>query len=443
MRLKTAPAFRGWIARIPDWAWLLIVTGLAILLRSLRLAWQPLWWDEGYSVFFATESLVDMLALTARDIHPPLYYGLLHLWVMGWGNAHAVTLRAFSVLVGGLTIPAMWWTTRTLFPGRARLVWVATLLLAVSPMHLFYSQEVRMYGLELLLGLLSTGWFFRLWTASTPSQRRRGILIYALVTAAALYTEYYVALLPLAHFLWAVAWGWRKPRTLLPILAAQSLTALLFLPWLIFAVPHLFDYIQAKVVADNDAPLSLLSYVTRHLSAFGGGHVPLPGQDWLRYAGAVGILVAGGLGMWGRTVAGKGRWHRASAEPVSFLVVGGLLPVGMGYVLNRLWPFFPDGGERVLFFLLPGLLMLVAGALVSGHGAKVKKEAFASSDASAGHRRMPDSAMHKGGVSRERVQVGPARALAILSALLLLIGAGAGWLPFTPSPATARTITAP
>jgi hypothetical protein len=40
-------------------------------LRSLRLDWQPLWWDEGYSVYFATEPLARMLALTARDIHPP------------------------------------------------------------------------------------------------------------------------------------------------------------------------------------------------------------------------------------------------------------------------------------------------------------------------------------------------------------------------------------
>lgn len=39
---------------------------------GLRLGWQPLWWDEGYSLYFATEPLGRMAALTAHDIHPPV-----------------------------------------------------------------------------------------------------------------------------------------------------------------------------------------------------------------------------------------------------------------------------------------------------------------------------------------------------------------------------------
>ena len=54
---------------------------LALVVRALRFEWQPLWWDEGYSVYFATESLARMVELTAHDIHPPLYYGLLHGWL--------------------------------------------------------------------------------------------------------------------------------------------------------------------------------------------------------------------------------------------------------------------------------------------------------------------------------------------------------------------------
>ena len=34
-----------------------LLTLVALGLRVLRLEWQPLWWDEGYSVYFATESL--------------------------------------------------------------------------------------------------------------------------------------------------------------------------------------------------------------------------------------------------------------------------------------------------------------------------------------------------------------------------------------------------
>ena len=63
------------------------ITLLALALRVVRLDFQPLWWDEGYSVWFAYQPIGDMLRLTALDIHPPLYYALLGAWsqVFGWG----------------------------------------------------------------------------------------------------------------------------------------------------------------------------------------------------------------------------------------------------------------------------------------------------------------------------------------------------------------------
>src|SRR4051794_31973639 len=55
-------------------------------LRLLRLSWQPLWWDEGYSIYFATEPVSRMLWLTAQDIPPPFYFLLLHGWFALLGN---------------------------------------------------------------------------------------------------------------------------------------------------------------------------------------------------------------------------------------------------------------------------------------------------------------------------------------------------------------------
>jgi len=82
---------------------LLTLFGLA--LRVVRLEFQPLWWDEGYTVWFATHPLGQMAALTAQDIHPPLYYALLRGWTLLLGTG-PVALRLFSVAVGTLTIPA-------------------------------------------------------------------------------------------------------------------------------------------------------------------------------------------------------------------------------------------------------------------------------------------------------------------------------------------------
>lgn len=43
---------------------------LGLILRLIRLDFQPLWWDEGYSVWFAGQSLADMVKLTARIFTP-------------------------------------------------------------------------------------------------------------------------------------------------------------------------------------------------------------------------------------------------------------------------------------------------------------------------------------------------------------------------------------
>ena len=135
-----------------------MVTLFALFLRIIRLDFQPLWWDEGYSVWFATHPLSQMAALTAEDIHPPLYYALLHGWTELLGT-DPVALRLLSVAFGALAIPAIYLAARRLFGG-SRVPLLAALLLAINPMHVFYSQEVRMYGLVALLsiGVVTAAW---------------------------------------------------------------------------------------------------------------------------------------------------------------------------------------------------------------------------------------------------------------------------------------------
>ena len=133
--------------RPPAILWIVL---LALGLRLARLAFQPLWWDEGWSLYFATTDVGAMLNLTAVDIHPPLYYLLLHLWTLLLGPS-PLAVRLLSVLVGTATVPLLYATGRRLLGERGGLL--AALLLAISPFHVYYSQEVRMYGLVTLLGV--------------------------------------------------------------------------------------------------------------------------------------------------------------------------------------------------------------------------------------------------------------------------------------------------
>ena len=180
---------------------------LALALRLARLRFQPLWWDEGWSLYFATTDVGTMLELTAVDIHPPFYYLLLHLWTRLFGPGVG-SVRLLSILIGTATVPLLYLAGKRLLDPRVPLrspvgkrlldrrgPLMAVGLLALSPFHIYYSQEVRMYGLVTLLGLAATyfalGWEPEGWGGGQAAG-------YVLVAAAALYTQYYAAFLLLA-----------------------------------------------------------------------------------------------------------------------------------------------------------------------------------------------------------------------------------------------------
>ena len=348
--------------------WLVAALLLGFGLRSLRLDWQPLWWDEGYSVYFATEPLGRMVWLTAHDIHPPLYYALLHAWAGALGTAQPAVLRWLSIVLGGLALAALAWLAHTLFPRRPRTVVIAVLLLAISPLHIFYSQEVRMYGLALLLGLVATTfWWQALADAGQGRFRLARLVGYWLAASAGLYTLYYLALLLLAQLLWTGWWFRHRWRAAAPLFLTTVAVGLTYLPWLAYALPKLAPYVADKVTADQDQPLGLLTYVGRHSGAFVFGHVaPFPVTGIVYAALGAATLVIVLLAMrkpWRDDADSPASAQGATSSPTHALWMLVLLPAGAAFLLNLRLPFFPHGGERLLLFALPYGLLLVAEAI--------------------------------------------------------------------------------
>jgi 4-amino-4-deoxy-L-arabinose transferase-like glycosyltransferase len=341
---------------------LAILLASAFLLRVLRLDFQPLWWDEGYSVWFATNSLGEMLADTARDIHPPLYYALLHGWITLVG-ARPESLRLFSVMIGTLTVALIYAVARRL--GGERAGFIAAFLLVISPFHIYYSQEVRMYGLVTFFGLASIGLAAR-WIGEPAGEREgeKGATRWLLgagyvgATAAAMYSQYYAAFLPLAQTTYVLAQGRRARRVLIPWLMAQVVLAILYLPWLLYAGPLLVGYVAQKVVLDADRALAPLDYFGRHLAAFAGGHFEGALASWW----AVGILPLVGVGvLWYR-------FRENERRPLPFLAAQVVIPLLLGFVVSLRYPFVPPRFERLLLLALPPCLLLIAIVLASLHG---------------------------------------------------------------------------
>ncbi len=359
--------------------WVLFFTLLGFSLRVQQLNLQPLWGDEGWSIYFVVQPLGQLLALTAADIHPPLYYLLLKAWLALTGLGPE-TARLFSVAAGTLLIPTTAALGRQLLGRRAAPL--AAAVTALAPPAVYYAQEVRMYGLVTLLGVLSS-YFLSRW-AMTP--RRRFLWGYVLTAAAALYTMYYAAFLLLAHLAFLLYShpspaepdfdnkheNGETPPTppglrrhshrsntqhatrntpLLHLLPPFIAIGLLYLPWVIYAGPKLLDYISNKREVEGYAALGPLRFAWEHLAAFGLGHLPpeLAALPWL----ALPALLAVALGLWAIR-------HRHRAVLLPFTLFGPLLA---GFLVNLLFPFTPRFFERTLLLAAPAFWLLLAAGL--------------------------------------------------------------------------------
>jgi mannosyltransferase len=123
---------------------LIAITILGAILRLYDIGSKGLWIDEAFSVWMGWQSLEEMLHwLVKIDQHPPLYYTLLHFWLNMGDNAAMV--RAFSALIGVVTIPIVYRVGYRL--GGRNIGLLAATILAISPFHVRFAQETRMYTL--------------------------------------------------------------------------------------------------------------------------------------------------------------------------------------------------------------------------------------------------------------------------------------------------------
>ena len=162
---------------------LLFLLLLSFALRVYRLGDKSVWWDEGLATWAARQSLGEIAQWTASDVHPPLYFWLLHFWRWGSGDSE-FGLRFLSVAFGVLTVAVTYRLGRTIDGPQTGLL--TALLVSVSRFEVWWSQEMRMYVLAALWAALS------LWVAVRFWDRDRLVdgALYVLFTAAGLYTLY-------------------------------------------------------------------------------------------------------------------------------------------------------------------------------------------------------------------------------------------------------------
>ena len=132
---------------------LMAVVLLALTLRLLGLESQSLWVDEVVTWKGAQLPLGDLLSLRSYyAMAHSLYFAMMHGVISLLGDGEPA-LRLPSVLFGAASVPLLYVIGRDWLGHRVGLA--AALLLAVSPLHLYYSQEARPYAAVVCFTLAS------------------------------------------------------------------------------------------------------------------------------------------------------------------------------------------------------------------------------------------------------------------------------------------------
>jgi uncharacterized membrane protein len=123
---------------------------VAALFRFPGIGEQSYWFDEIISINLASRPVSEIL--TEEDGFPPLYALLVK--ALGPEAADNFSVRKLSAVFGVLSVGIILLLGAKLYDLRTGVF--AALLLALSPLHVWYSREGRMYALMVFLSILSS-----------------------------------------------------------------------------------------------------------------------------------------------------------------------------------------------------------------------------------------------------------------------------------------------
>lgn len=222
-------------------------------------SWKHIGITSGSPIFSIPETL-NNVAVHSSD-HAPLYFVLLNVWGQITGRDLA-TLRVLPLLFALL---ALAFTFRlALVAGGKGAGLDAVILTAFTAYFLYYSLEVRMYSLLILLSAWVAWAYWRVAISSAPARSFHWVAF--VIGSAAIINVHYFGFLVLAsislyHLLFSP-----KDRAWLKVPLALIVAGLFFLPWLPVALRSL----SARSIPDHDV-LSLVEALPAILSVYTNG----------------------------------------------------------------------------------------------------------------------------------------------------------------------------
>ncbi|MGC9520523.1 MAG: glycosyltransferase family 39 protein [Anaerolineae bacterium] len=339
---------------------------LAFAILVPTLCSQSIWWDEGISLHLAGLSLGDIARDRAANIHPPLYFFVLRVWVALAGRTPFAGryLSALAVTLLPAVVARFLARRVSRRAGRA-----AGLLVALAPPFVIYGQEIRAYAfLPLLtLALWSLAWppclFSSCCSELRPVETRRAVVRGGLLgfAQAVFLMTHYVGVVAVGTTAlvyagrWLTARGRRRRCVGIEWLVGAATAGLLLMPWLLqVAAAGLTSLTGEAGLANTSATALPAEYLAGLVGIFHSVGLPQALTDPLltRSSVIVGLLLLLAITLLVRS-------PKRNATPLMVMLLWGVPLLSVPVI----WALSPQSHPRyILPFVLGGWMM--AGVLV-------------------------------------------------------------------------------
>jgi uncharacterized membrane protein len=346
---------------------------LAFGLRLFNIHAESLWRDEIDVIRFAFAPTDELIrSFTRNGFNGPLYMLLMRLW-LSLSGVSDFALRYFSTLCGVALVAAVFVVARRLAGRRTAII--AAWLITISPVHIWYSTEGKMYTLQPLLLVLALYALLRVvvpgfwvdgnWRANLKTSQPAHLklwpwwLLFVVATSLAFYTHLLAPIFLIVAVAVFLAW-W--PRVRQHKKGAVIALACLTLPYLPLAAWQLPKLLQGFNSGHAFYPLNIMALSLLSDWTYGfGTNAPLffvLQPNWVR-ACCVALLVA---------VATLGLMRIAAhSRPAALSLLAWLmLPALIVFFVSLRAPIFEP---RYLLWCAPALYILAAAGIASeGNG---------------------------------------------------------------------------
>ncbi len=313
--------------------WLIMILGFS--LRIYSLGRYGFWYDETLALSMAkmAPGLADFIKYSGGDAQS-IFYAALSLWRNLGVNEFI--LRLLPLIFGMLSIGMIHKIGTTLSNEKTGLI--SSFILAVSPFHIYYSQELRVFTMICFFASVSVYYTIKLFREFNLSNS----LLFIFSATLCLYLYDFSLILIVAENLFFVAFNRRK-EIIRKWLFIQFVIALLYMPWFNAVVARrIFNYNSAAII--SWIPEVNCQTIIQTFKIFNLGYNSTYYIDLVSFPFFTFLFL---LGIWGIL---KDR------KSLSILLFWLFIPIIIA-VSVRLMPFFLP---RTLIFILPAYYLIVA-----------------------------------------------------------------------------------